>query len=116
MLYVGQSEGKGRGVFTDSPIKRGEMIEMSPVIVFPKEDAVHIDKTKLTQYWFNWFGDGSGVIGLGLLSLYNHSDEPNAEYIPFIVEEKMIISCIRDIEPGQEILINYKNKRKFNFD
>lgn len=114
MLIVKESEGKGRGVFTDAPIKEGEEIERSAVIPLTREETTHIDNTALKNYWFNWGSDG-GAIGLGLLSLYNHSDEQNARYMPLTCENEMVIIANRDIEAGEEILINYKNKEKFDF-
>jgi len=114
MLIVKESKGKGRGVFTDTLIKKDETIERSAVIPLGEGETVHIDNTVLKNYWFNW-GSSGGAIGLGLLSLYNHSDEQNARYMPLTCENEMVIIANRDIEAGEEILINYKNKEKFDF-
>jgi len=113
-LYVKKVEGKGRGVFSDSPIKKGEMIENSPVIKIPENQIELVEKTDISQYWINWSGK-SGVIGLGLVSMYNHSSTPNAEYLLFVPEDSIIMNAIKDISPHEEICTNYKNKEKFDF-
>ena len=37
-LYVDESNGRGRGVFTDQDIPKGEIVEISPVIEIKKTD------------------------------------------------------------------------------
>jgi SET domain-containing protein len=37
-VYVGNAEGKGRGVFAAEKILTGETIELSHVVEFPKEE------------------------------------------------------------------------------
>lgn len=107
-LYVGVSEGRGRGVFTDKVIKKGEIIESAPVIDFPKEEWDNILDSGLGSYGFYWGennDDGALVLGYG--SLYNHSFKPNAVYIRRIDEKMMEYYAICDIKEGEEIFINY---------
>jgi len=112
MVYVAQSKGRGRGMFASRAIGKGEMIENSQVIKFPTSDSEHIEKTKVGEYWFN-FGHGFGAIGLGNVSLYNHSSSNNAQFLLLTAEDSIIISAIEDIEEGEEIFINYRNTDKF---
>ncbi|TMD94821.1 MAG: hypothetical protein E6I76_11755 [Chloroflexi bacterium] len=77
--YVAPSTLHGRGVFAAVPIAAGEVIEVCPVLRFPAAQREHIDATLIDEYYFDW--DGDGAIALGLGSLYNHADEPIAEYI-----------------------------------
>ena len=106
--YIGPVFGKGRGVIAGERISCGEIIESSPVIIFPKSQWKHIKKTKFCYYCYFWgkkFKDGALALGLG--SLYNHSYEPNAQYVRHEENQTMEYVALRDIEEGEEITINY---------
>lgn len=102
-LYVRIIEGKGRGVFANRPFKQGEIIEVAPVLVFPRQESEVILSTLLGNYTFDVQGrDG---IALGYGSLYNHSFEPNADYV--ISQTAIVVKAERDIKEDEEITIHY---------
>ncbi|MCR4261041.1 MAG: SET domain-containing protein [Candidatus Colwellbacteria bacterium] len=107
-IKLKKSKGKGRGVFAESSIKKGQIIETCPVIVLPKKDTKLIEKTGLYDYYFGW-GKGlkESAIALGYGSLYNHSFDPNALYIKDFKKELLIFKARRNIKKGEEILVNY---------
>lgn len=120
-LSVEQTPGKGRGVYTSEAIDADMIIEISPVIVMSKEDRVHLDKTLLHDYIFEWGPDKSVCcMALGLIPIYNHSYESNCEYYMDFDEEMMIIKTVRPIHAGEEITINYNgdwnDEKKVWFD
>ena len=92
------------------------MIEICPVIIIPKDQVEAIHKTVLHDYYFLWDQQvGNACIALGLGTIYNHSEQPNAEMISNLDDQTMSVKCIRKIEPMEEILINYlDNNEKFN--
>lgn len=105
---IGVAAGKGRGVFAKRKIPSGEVIESTPVIVFPKSQWKYIEKTNINSYCYYWGNElEDGAIALGLGSMYNHSYEPNAKYVRRIDRRTMDYVAIRDIEEGEEITINY---------
>ena len=53
-LYLDKTANAGRGVFTRERIPKGTVIEISPVVVMSNEDRIHLDKTKLHDYIFEW--------------------------------------------------------------
>jgi SET domain-containing protein len=109
-LRWGQSApDSGRGVFATRPIKAGEVIERSPVIVIPHRHKPLLDRTVMTGYYFAW-GDGLGAVGLGMLSLYNHSFNPNCDMVKDLEAETISAVALRDIEPGEELAWNYNGK------
>lgn len=55
-------------------------------------------------YVFGW-GEDSTALALGYGSLYNHSYRPNAETLE--TADELVITALRDIQPGEEIFINY---------
>ena len=107
-LIVRESPGRGRGVFAVRAFRAGELIEECPVLVIPDRDIPLIDQTALWHYYFGWSGpEGTGAIGLGLASLYNHSDQPNAECRKDIDARVIRFVALRDIGEGEEIVFRY---------
>lgn len=101
--------GAGRGVFAKERIPNGTCIEKCPVVALhdPKE-RMHLRKTGLVNYYFLW-GDKREypAICLGWGSIYNHSFSPNARYEKVMEEGRMDFYALRDIEVGEEIVVNY---------
>lgn len=102
--------GKGRGVVARRHFCADETIERSPVIVIPREQVGLIRETRLGSYYYEWGHDcRQGAIALGYGSLYNHSYQPNARFVFREDEECLEFIALRDIQPGEEITINYNN-------
>ncbi|HEY8387691.1 MAG TPA: SET domain-containing protein [Parasegetibacter sp.] len=107
-LYVAETADMGRGVFTNRKITAGEVVEISPVIVLTAEERKLIDQTLLHDYIFEWGEDRTlCAVALGYVSIYNHSYESNCEYEMDYAQRTMQIKAVRDIEEGEELLINY---------
>ena len=102
--------GKGRGVVAQRHFEAGETIERPPVIVIPPEEVALLRQTKLGSYYYEWGADcRQGAIALGYGSLYNHSYDPNARFVFHDDQDCLEFIALRDIEPGEEITINYNN-------
>jgi SET domain-containing protein len=109
-IAVATFPGKGRGVVAQRHFEAGETIERPPVIVIPPEEVALIRQTKLASYYYEWGADcRQGAIALGHGSLYNHSYEPNARFLFHEDQECLEFIALRDIEPSEEITINYNN-------
>ncbi len=107
-IYVAYSERHGKGVFAARSIDAGAIIEICPVLLFPREQLAHMRQTVIDDYYFDWGTDGQWfAVALGYGSLYNHSYEPNAEYGMDFDALTIDVYCIRDIEAGEEITFNY---------
>ena len=102
------TEGKGRGVFAITDLKKNTVIERSPVIVMNKMDRELLDRTLLHDYIFEW-GDyhDQCCMALGYVPLYNHSYEANCEYEMDFKKETITIKTVRAIRAGEELFINY---------
>jgi SET domain-containing protein len=109
-IAIATFAGKGRGVVAQRRFRAGETIERPPVIVISPEELALIRKTKLASYYYEWGADcRQGAIALGFGSLYNHSYDPNARFVFHEDEECLEFIALCDIEPGEEITINYNN-------
>lgn len=107
-IYVADAPGKGRGVFAAHAIKKGEIIEVCPVLVSSELDRQHIDKTNLYDYYFIWGEEQNKIaLALGYGSLYNHSYNPNAVYEADYERNTLTFICYTDIEANDEITVNY---------
>jgi len=96
---------KGRGVFAEQAIKKGELIEITPLLLMPMAEFEYIKKTRLYYYFFE-YSNSHFAIALGYGSLYNHSYNPNARYY-YNYSKELEIYAIKDIQKGEEILFNY---------
>ncbi|MBX2871945.1 MAG: SET domain-containing protein [Saprospiraceae bacterium] len=119
-LYITDSDLGGRGVFTSSPIPKGSIIEIAPVLVIPGVQRKTLDKTIIHDYYFIWGAkDQQVALILGNGSIYNHSFDPNAEYQPDFDGQTMSFFALENIEAGIEITVNYNGnpdgKGKFWF-
>ena len=107
-LFIAEAGKKGRGVFTSNTIPANTIIEESPVIVLSPEDRKRIEETELYYYIFEWGDDvDHGAVGLGYISMYNHSSPSNCEYVMDYESKTIIVQTVRQIEPGEELTINY---------
>ena len=107
-----QIPGKGRGIVATSAIAAGELIERSPVLPIGTAES---ESPGLNDYSFAWGEDVEGgypegqecAVGLGYLSLYNHSDTSNVSLTRHYEDNEMSIHALRDIAAGEELTINY---------
>lgn len=107
-LLIKETAKKGRGVFTTEAIEAETIIEISPVVVMEAKDRVHLDKTLLHDYIFEWGPQKTECcMALGLIPIYNHSYASNCEYYMDFEENMMMVKTVRNIEPGEELTINY---------
>lgn len=102
-IGIGYSSSVERGVFAVDYITKGELIEVAPIIIVP---ANEVRGTAIIDYAFK-LNDSQYAIAFGNASLYNHKNQPMAEWK--IDEQKRTISffALRDISPSEEIFISY---------
>lgn len=115
-IEVRKSRISGRGVFALNDIRKDELIEKVPVLVFSYSEHEDLDKTKLGDYIYDW--DGKGVaVAFGCGSFYNHSYRPNA----ICIQQGRYLEyrALKNIAANEEIQINYngnpRSRRKIIF-
>ena len=117
-LRIADFGQRGRGVVADRPIKAGELVERSPVLVIPHRDRAAADGTIVFTYVFMWEHDtteedlyrheGRAAIALGFTSLINHSYTPSCEFIRHIDDLVIDLVALRPIAAGEELTIDYQ--------
>ena len=110
-VKIGVVEGHGRGMFATRKILKGELIERAPVIPLSEKEWPVASRTLLSDYGFDWGEkDEQAAIALGYVSIYNHSYSPNAQLEQMLDELMMDVVAIKDIQPGNEVTINYNGE------
>ena len=95
--------GGGRGVFAEKDFKKGEVIEVCPLITDYKKN---FENSKIKDYTFkSKFKKDQEVIVFGMCSMYNHSNDFNVHHNQD--PENMIYTASRDIKKGEELYVNY---------
>ena len=64
-VIVKNSKINGRGVFTLTPLRKSEIIEICDVIIIPKSQLANLRKTKLHDYYY-WWDNRGAAIALGV--------------------------------------------------
>jgi len=120
-LFIAESEGRGRGVFTAKELSKGDVIEFCPLVFIPKEEQNCIHKSVLHDYYFlSPSPDSKMCIVLGYGSIYNHAYQANADIVFDLPNRQLEIHCTDAILAGEEIFIDYtgglKDAPKLWFD
>lgn len=107
-LRILTDPSSGRGVYASHPLSSGTTIEISPVLLFCKEEwESHGSKTILDCYTFKWGRMGQMALALGLGSLFNHSARPSVGFYIDKETHSIRYSLTRDVGAGEELCISY---------
>lgn len=121
ILEIKNSPKRGRGVFATADIKKGTVIEISPVVVLNEKERKTVEQTILFDYIFEW-GENKkkACVAMGYVSLYNHNYNANCEYEMDFKKRIMTITTVKNIKKGEELFVNYNatpnDKTKVWFD
>ena len=98
-VVVKRSPTHGYGVFAEKTFKKGDLIEECYIIVTKGGDK------GLEDFYFDVNGKDGIFTGFGIL--YNHSEDPNADYNYNTKRKLATIKADRTIKKGEEIFISY---------
>lgn len=99
-VIVKKSSIQGYGVFAKQDIQAGEIIEECYSLLLPGKEA------EINNYLFS-AGDDQCALPLGSGCLFNHANQPNAQYYLEIDPKLMIFTANKLIKKGEEIFISY---------
>ena len=92
----------GRGVFATRRYVTGQLVEICPTVEVADSEVTG----RLDDYVYTSVKDGDVLLVLGYGMLYNHSADPNVEYVqddPSIIRFR----ARRTVNPGEELTIDY---------
>lgn len=98
-IVVQKSNLHGYGVYAEKNIKKDELIEECYIIISKGGDKI------LEDFYFDANGKYAIFTGFGII--YNHSEEPNADYKLNIKQRYVSIKATEPIRKGEEIFISY---------
>ena len=109
-------EISGWGVFAISQINAGEIVEVAPVIVYPRKmaemtifvcqaEGIPNKDLMLDQYSLNWQEDTA--IPLGWTGLYNHKDDNNCQFVANYQDSLLAILTLKDIQENEQLFVSY---------
>lgn len=98
----------GYGVYADQVFKKGDIIEECYMLV-----STHGGDNALEDYYFQ-VGKKAHGIPLGYGMIYNHAEDPNADYRISRERNLMVFKANRTIKKGEEIFISYGDEEWFN--
>ena len=100
-LTIKKSSIQGYGVFSDEEIKQNEIIEECCILKNKSYLPEHLN------YYFEYVDKEYFALALGFGSIYNHSNDPNAEYDFDPLNELLVFRATRLIKEGEEIFVYY---------
>ncbi len=98
-IQIQKSTTHGYGVFARKNFRKGEKIEECYIIVSRGGDR------GLEDFYFDIKGKYGIFTGFGII--YNHSEDPNADYFINVKRRLATIKAARKIRKGEEIFVSY---------
>ncbi len=107
-LRVGASKIHRWGIFAEEFIPKGrKVIEYTGEKISRRETKRRADeRVQIYLFTLNSYWTIDGAVGGSGAEIINHSCEPNVA--SRIVREHILYYSIRDIQPGEELLIDYR--------
>jgi len=107
-VYVGRSDVHRWGLFTKENIAQYDVIQESPYCTFPENELEEAPTIERYSYASEVSTEvDEMVLGFGFAPMFNHNSDPNCAYILDTVNEVMRHYAIKDIEAGDELLLDY---------
>jgi hypothetical protein len=113
MYQIKTTDQFGRGLYATETIRPRRVVMRCELLVLSPTDTVIVNATELKHYTFV-FNSNQDCLVLGLGEIFNHSDKPNVSYqiVDFEGRKVMQFVSLSQIEPGQQLFINYENDSK----
>lgn len=105
-LFLDLSPISGSGVYSRQKIRKDEVIETCPLLIFTQAEYELLKTSSLYNYYF-LIGADRCALALGYGSVYNHFYPSNARFEFREKKGLLLIRAIRNIPANTEITINY---------
>jgi hypothetical protein len=108
LLEVRESARGGRGLFAVRDIPAEELLMTAPVLLIAPEERGALEETIVDSYVYEWDDDGTAALVLGVSSMCNHANAPNA-YLWLVPDDLGAeLWSIRAIAADEEVTVSYR--------
>ena len=111
VLEVRSSSRDGRGLFATEPIPSETLLMEAPILLVPDHQRPALQDTVVDDYVYEWDESGTAALVLGVSSMCNHDDDPNAFLwlVPAGSAGPVAqLFALRDIASDEEITVSYR--------
>ena len=107
-VEVRTSAVEGRGLFATETIAADTLVMEAPLLLIPAQQRVALQSTLVDDYVYEWDEHGTAALVLGVSSMCNHADDPNA--FLWLVPDGLVaqLFTLRDVAAGEEITVSYR--------
>lgn len=109
-VEVRTSAVEGRGLFATETIAADTLVMEAPLLLIPAQQRVALQSTLVDDYVYEWDEHGTAALVLGVSSMCNHADDPNA--FLWLVPDGLVaqLFTLRDVAAGEEITVSYRSE------
>lgn len=108
MYEIAASPRGGRGLFATRRIDADVLLMEAPVLLVPAAQRHALEATIVDDYVYEWDGEGTAALVLGVSSMCNHDPDPNAYLWLYERESAAELWSVRPIAAGEEITVSYR--------
>ncbi len=101
-VTIKKDRKKGRGVYTNRRLRKGEIVEECELLLIPLSKVPAEIEGHVFEYT-----PKTAAIALGNGSLYNHSDHPNCVFFFNYRRQKLLFKTLRAIKKDEELTVEY---------
>ena len=107
-VEVRTSAVEGRGLFATETIAADTLVMEAPLLLIPAQERAALQATLVDDYVYEWDEHGTAALVLGVSSMCNHADEPNA--FLWLVPDGLVaqLFTLREVAAGEEITVSYR--------
>ena len=107
-VEVRTSAVEGRGLFATETIAADTLVMEAPLLLIPAQQRAALQATLVDDYVYEWDEHGTAALVLGVSSMCNHADDPNA--FLWLVPDGLVaqLFTLRDVAAGEEITVSYR--------
>jgi hypothetical protein len=111
-VVIKHTQTRGRAVYAARAYRAGELVETAPVILGDSDPAKLPDWVANYYYAWNDIGGRNArqAMALGCGSLFSSSMHANLRFRANNEAQAIEYHAVRDIEPGEELTINYSSE------
>lgn len=109
-VFIKDTPKMGRGVFANTDLVKGEVVNVTPLLKLSPGDLHFIEKTTLQYYVYSSPNDmcGDSYLALGIGSLFNNNSySANIGYEIDTILNLITFKAEMDVKAGDQLFVNY---------